>query len=96
MVISELRIYEFLTHQLKIEEVAAKRYVQDLVYAEEKLEQQIEIKIDKKFEESKKELATKHDLKDMEIRLIKWMVSFFIGLFVALLGSFAAILSLMK
>ena len=98
MIVSELRIYEFLTKELKIEETTAKRYVQDIVSAEEKLEQQVETKVDKQLGSAKDEIILRLEARIAESKadILKWMISFFIGLFVALLGSFAAILSLMK
>ena len=98
MVVSELRIYEFLTKELKIEDAAAKRYVQDIVRAEEKLEQQVETKIDKKFEDAKSTLATKEDIHILreEISqkhndLLKWMIV----MWITQLGAIVAIIKLM-
>lgn len=96
MVVSEISIYEFLTQQLHIEDALAKRYVADIVRAEEKLEKKIEEKIDQQFDSSKEEIIMRLETKIAENKtdILKWMVSFFIGLFVALIATFAGILSL--
>lgn len=51
-------------------------------------------RVDRKFEEAKQTLTTKEDLANANVEIIKWMVALIIGLFIALIGSMAAIMKL--
>ena len=65
----------------------------------EKIETGIDLKVDKKFEESKNSLATKEDLANLKVEMqkgfkdtIKWMFIFVMGLLASLSGIMLAIL----
>ncbi len=67
----------------------------------EKIETSVETKVDKAFENKKDVLATKQDIKILEVKIaenkadiIKWMVALILGLFIALIGSMAALIKL--
>ena len=89
MVVSEIKLFELL--KAKIGEKEAEAFVEIL-----------ETRVDKKFEDSKNELATKKDIADLRVEManikvdiIKWVVALIIGLYIALIGSIAAIFKLM-
>ena len=67
----------------------------------EKIETSVETKVEKAFENKKDVLATKQDIKILEVKIaenkadiIKWMVALILGLFIALIGSMAALIKL--
>ena len=88
MIIAELRIYEFLTKELKLGEDIAKRYVQEIVQVEVKLEQQIETKVEKQLGSAKDTIILRLEAKisETKVDLIKWMVSLIVGLLVTQMG----------
>ncbi len=73
MVISDIQLYELL--KAKIGNHEAEAFVSIL-----------ENKVHSKFEESKMTLATKEDLANTKVDLIKWMVGFWISQMAALGG----------
>jgi hypothetical protein len=82
MIVSEIKLYELL--KAKLGEKEAEAFVEIL-----------EKKVDHKFEDAKQTLATKEDLANTKVDLIKWMVALLLGLFIALVGAMAAIIKLM-
>lgn len=66
MLVAEIKFYELL--KAKLGEKEADAFVSIM-----------ETKIDKKFEEACKTLATKEDLAKQKAELIKWMFIFWIG-----------------
>ena len=82
MIVSEIKLFELL--KARIGEKEAEAFVEIL-----------ETKVDKKFEEAKATLATKEDLANAKVEIIKWMVALIIGLFIALVGSMTAIIKFM-
>ena len=82
MIVSEIKLYELL--KAKLGEKEAEAFVHIL-----------EKKVDDKFEDAKQTLATKEDLANTKVDLIKWMVALWLGLFIALVGAMAAIIKLM-
>jgi hypothetical protein len=82
MIVSEIKLYELL--KAKLGEKEAEAFVEIL-----------EKKVDHKFDEAKQTLATKEDLANTKVDLIKWMVALLLGLFIALVGAMAAIIKLM-
>ncbi len=82
MIVSEIKLYELL--KAKLGEKEAEAFVEIL-----------EKKVDHKFDEAKQTLATKEDLANTKVDLIKWMVALLLGLFIALVGAMAAVIKLM-
>ena len=82
MIVSEIKLYELL--KAKFGEKEAEAFVEIL-----------EKKVDHKFDKAKQTLATKEDLANTKVDLIKWMVALLLGLFIALVGAMAAIIKLM-
>ena len=82
MIVSEIKLYELL--KAKLGEKEAEAFVHIL-----------EKKVDDKFNDAKQSLATKEDLANTKVDLIKWMVALLLGLFIALVGAMAAIIKLM-
>ena len=82
MIVSEIKLYELL--KAKLGEKEAEAFVEIL-----------EKKVDHKFGEAKQTLATKEDLANTKVDLIKWMVALLLGLFIALVGAMAAVIKLM-
>lgn len=78
MILSELKLFEFLTHELKLPETKAKQYVNDLKQSEELLEQKIEDKIEKKFRDNKDILASKEDTYRIEVKIEKLRAEFLV------------------
>jgi hypothetical protein len=82
MIVSEIKLYELL--KAKLGEKEAEAFVHIL-----------EKKVDDKFNDAKQSLATKEDLANTKVDLIKWLVALLLGLFIALVGAMAAIIKLM-
>ena len=55
----------------------------------------LETRVNGKFEDAKASLATKGDVANAKVDIIKWVVVLVIGLYIALIGSIAALLKLM-
>ncbi|MBU3661534.1 MAG: hypothetical protein FGM14_16850 [Flavobacteriales bacterium] len=73
MIVSEIKLYELL--KAKLGEKEAEAFVEIL-----------ETKVDHKFNEAKQTLATKEDLANTKVDLIKWMVGFWIAQMAAIIG----------
>jgi hypothetical protein len=73
MIVSEIKLYELL--KAKLGEKEAEAFVEIL-----------EKKVDHKFDEAKQTLATKEDLANTKVDLIKWMVGFWIVQMAAIIG----------
>ncbi len=73
MIVSEIKLFEMLKARLGQQEAEA--FVEIL-----------ENKVDRKFEEAKQTLATKEDLANTKVDLIKWMVGFWIAQMAAIIG----------
>lgn len=73
MIVSEIKLYELL--KAKLGEKEAEAFVEIL-----------EKKVDHKFEDAKQLLASKEDLVNTKVDLIKWMVGFWIAQMVANIG----------
>ncbi len=73
MVVSEIELYELL--KAKIGDKEASAFVQIL-----------EKKVDKKFDEAKQVLATKQDVTQSKLDMVKWMVGFWIAQMAAIIG----------
>ncbi len=73
MIVSEIKLYELL--KAKLGEKEAEAFVEIL-----------EKKVDHKFDEAKQTLATKEDLANTKVDLIKWMVGFWIAQMAAIIG----------
>lgn len=91
--IGSIELFEAL--KTRFGEKEAKVIVQEI----EKIETGIDSKIDKRFEESKNNLATKEDLTNLKVEMqkgfkdtIKWMFIFVMGLLASLSGIMMAIL----
>ena len=82
MIVSEIKLFELL--KARIGEREAEAFVEIL-----------EKKGDNKFEDAKQTLATKEDLANTKVDIIRWMFALVVGLFIALVGSMAAIIKLM-
>ncbi len=73
MIVSEIKIYDFLRLRLNLPDLEARKYTQELVDAEDLLLDKIDRKVQQRFEDTKSQLATKEDihfLKD-DIQLVK-------------------------
>ena len=97
--IASIDIFEVLRG--KLGDTEAKILVKEM----EKIDASVDIKIDHKFDEAKSILSTKEDIANLrgELKteianskadLIKWMVALILGLFIALIGSMAALIKL--
>ena len=73
MIVSEIKLYELL--KAKLGEKDAEAFVEIL-----------EKKVDHKFDEAKQTLATKEDLANTKVDLIKWMVGFWVAQMAAIIG----------
>jgi hypothetical protein len=80
MIVSEIKLYELL--KAKLGEKEAEAFVHIL-----------EKKVDDKFEDAKQTLATKEDIRRLDLKiaetkvdLIKWMVGFWIAQMAAIIG----------
>jgi hypothetical protein len=73
MIVSEIKLYELL--KAKLGEKEAEAFVHIL-----------EKKVDDKFNDAKQSLATKEDLANTKVDLIKWMVGFWIAQMAAIIG----------
>lgn len=73
MIVSEIKLYELL--KAKLGEKEAEAFVEIL-----------EKKVDHKFEDAKQLLASKEDLANTKVDLIKWMVGFWIAQMAAIIG----------
>ena len=73
MIVSEIKLYELL--KAKLGEKEAEAFVEIL-----------EKKVDRKFEDAKLTIATKEDLANTKVDLIKWMVGFWIAQMAAIIG----------
>jgi hypothetical protein len=73
MIVSEIKLYELL--KAKLGEKEAEAFVEIL-----------EKKVDHKFDEAKQTLATKEDLANTKVDLIKWMVGFWVAQMAAIIG----------
>ena len=73
MIVSEIKLYELL--KAKLGEKEAEAFVEIL-----------EKKVDHKFEDAKLTIATKEDLANTKVDLIKWMVGFWIAQMAAIIG----------
>ena len=72
MIVSEIKLYELL--KAKLGEKEAEAFVEIL-----------EKKVDHKFDEAKQTLATKEDLANTKVDLIKWMVGFWVAQMAAII-----------
>jgi len=107
MIVSEIKLFEFLVNELKLPESKAKQYVSEIKAAEEKLQAEVREGISRKFEEIKGMLSTKSDISDVRLEmekmrtemketkaeLIKWMFIFWIGTVGVLSGIMFAMLN---
>ena len=73
MIVSEIKLFELL--KAKIGEKEAEAFVEIL-----------ETKVDKKFEEAKAAIATKEDIANSKVEILRWMFSFFIVIILAIIG----------
>ncbi len=73
MIVSEITLYELLKAKLGEKEASAFLTI-------------LETRVDKKFEEAKSVLATKEDLANSKVDIIKWMVGFWIVQMAAIIG----------
>jgi hypothetical protein len=73
MIVSEIKLYELLKAKLGEKEAEAFVHV-------------LEKKVDDKFGDAKQSLATKEDLANTKVDLIKWMVGFWIAQMAAIIG----------
>jgi hypothetical protein len=73
MIVSEIKLFELL--KTRIGEKEAEAFVEIL-----------ETRVDKKFEEAKTVLATKGDVTQAKLDMVKWMVGFWIAQMAAILG----------
>jgi hypothetical protein len=73
MIVSEIKLYELL--KTKLGEKEAEAFVEIL-----------EKKVDHKFEDAKQTIASKEDLANTKVDLIKWMVGFWIAQMAAIIG----------
>jgi len=73
MVVSEIELYELL--KAKIGEKEAAAFVDIL-----------DKKVDKKFDDAKLTLATKQDVTQAKLDMVKWMVGFWIVQMAAIVG----------
>ena len=73
MIVSEIKLFEMLKAKLGQQEAEA--FVEIL-----------EKKVDHKFEDAKQTIATKEDLDNTKVDLIKWMVGFWIAQMAAIIG----------
>ena len=73
MIVSEIKLYELL--KAKLGEKEAEAFVHIL-----------EKKVDDKFNDAKQSLATKEDLANTKVDLIKWRVGFWIAQMAAIIG----------
>ena len=81
MIVSEIKLFELL--KAKMGQQEAEAFVTLL-----------ETKVDRKFDEAKITIATKEDIANAKVEIIKWMVALILGLFIALIGSMAALIKL--
>jgi hypothetical protein len=97
--ISELSIFDMLRNKFKLPEKEAREVAVEISRYNEALAAQVDKEVDK----HKDYLAAKKDLeilraeiqseiKETKVDLIKWMVSLFIGFFIALVGTLVTIL----
>ncbi len=73
MVVSEIELYELL--KAKIGEKEASAFVDIL-----------DKKVDKKFDDAKTTLATKDDVTQAKLDMVKWMVGFWVVQMAAIIG----------
>ena len=73
MVVSEIELYEML--KAKIGDKEAGAFVSIL-----------EKRVEKKFEEAKQTLATKGDVTQAKLDMVKWMVGFWVAQMAAIIG----------
>ena len=73
MVVSDIELYELL--KTRIGEKEASAFVDIL-----------EKKVDKKFDDAKNILATKEDVTQAKLDMVKWMVGFWIAQMAAIIG----------
>ena len=73
MIVSEIKLFELL--KAKIGEKEAEAFVEIL-----------ETKVDKKFEEAKAIIATKEDIANSKVEILRWMFRFFIVIILAIIG----------
>ena len=73
MVVSDIKLYELL--KAKLGEQEAEAFIQIL-----------EKKVDQKFEEAKLTLATKQDVSQAKLDIVKWMVGFWVVQMAAIIG----------
>ena len=73
MVVSEIELYELL--KVKIGDREAGAFVEIL-----------EKRVDKKFDEAKQILATKEDVTQSKLDMVKWMVGFWLAQMAAIIG----------
>lgn len=52
----------------------------------EKIEEGVDKRVDKKFEEAKQHLSTKEDLANTKAEIIKWMFVFWAGTVISMIG----------
>lgn len=73
MIVSEIKLYELL--KAKIGEKEAEAFVDIL-----------EKRVETKFEEAKATIATKEDVTQAKLDMVKWMVGFWIAQMAAIIG----------
>ena len=73
MVVSEIELYELLKAKIGNREAGA--FVEIL-----------EKRVDKKFDEAKQILATKEDVTQSKLDMVKWMVGFWLAQMAAIIG----------
>jgi len=73
MVVSEIQLYELL--KAKIGDKEASAFVEIL-----------DKKVDKKFDDAKLTLATKDDVTQAKLDMVKWMVGFWVVQMAAIIG----------
>jgi len=73
MVVSEIQLYELL--KAKLGEKEASAFVEVL-----------EKRVERKFDEAKQTLATKQDVTQSKLDMVKWMVGFWLAQMAAILG----------
>ena len=93
MIVSEIKLYEIL--KLKLGEKEAEALVE---FVDSKLKESNETNL--KINATKEDLARvegrlESNIANAKVDIIKWMVALIIGLFIALVGSMAALIKLM-
>ncbi len=75
LAISEIRLYDILTHKFKLKEIDAKEIIAEIAISNEKSEKLLSEKIEDRFKNLKDIFLTKED----KVDIIKWVAIMIIG-----------------